>query len=487
MKILVSGLSMSYLSGQPLYCYELCLELKRQKHDVTMISRWGGPLTGAEGYKLKENFIEYGIRIKEWNEPLDNDYDLIIASESVSEEILNRLPEIPAINVVHSEYDCETPITDRPQITKYVCIRHSIVRHIVDVHGIPENKCVVIYNGVDRKRFKKKKKAKRDYYKIVVPCTLDTMREPFLNKLIDGANEKRRIYFYGMDCGADLHQSPYVEIHPDKFNIEDEIADADEVAGILLGRVNLEAWSCGVKSSIYDPHTLEHKIYDTPLDFNENHNITNVVKKILQQVINLDETTIVIAHHDQREKLNILLNAIPRFKNIVIRKGGTFAENNNRGFLSVDTPNVLFINDDTIPTLSLIRGMQSLLNRFDIVGCLIEKGCTGFNINAGVLEEVNDSNMEMMYPSGCCLIMKKEVYSDVGMFSEKFRNGCEDVDFYLRAEDKKYKIGIYTSGKLIHDEASSTGRFDNLNENIIYFNKKWRGRCQIKSATSSEV
>jgi len=283
MRILVTGNSMSYLSGQPLYCYELCRELRKLGHEITMMSAWDGPLTGRDGYLLKEGLLEVGVKILDWNAKLNEEYDFVIASEIRSEEAIKQLPRTPVINVVHSEYDCETPLADRPQIFAYVCIRESIVSHIISNHGIPASKCSIIGNGIDLERFKpREKKENRNFYKVVVPGTLDPLREKFLNRLIDSASEERRIFFFGINCGVQLHRNPWVIFLPDKFNIEFDIADADEVAGILLGRTTLEAWACNVSASIWNPETLEYEIKKRPDNFEELYDIKIVTNKLLE-------------------------------------------------------------------------------------------------------------------------------------------------------------------------------------------------------------
>lgn len=292
MKILISSLSMSYLSGQPLYTYELAMELRRRGHSVLVASKWNhSDIPTAEGYKLKENLekAEIGIvpieDIKNCKDGIQN-LDLIIASENCSEAVMDVFPEVPAINIIHSEYEYETPINDRNQIKWYVCIRPSIAAHIMGKHDIPPYKVKVIYNGVDCKRFDEKKRIKKDkgYYKVVVPCTLDTMRQKFLNYEINSATEKRRVYLYGSYCGAQLNSNPWAYVFPDKFNIEEAMADADEVAGILLGRVNLEAWAMGIKSTIFDPETLKNYTMERPRQFFERHNIVNVVNQLLELI-----------------------------------------------------------------------------------------------------------------------------------------------------------------------------------------------------------
>lgn len=302
MKILVTGLSMAYLSGQPLYCYELCRELKKQGHEVTMMSQLhvpAGQPHDKDGHKLVENLRTEGIECVEWNGNICSGYDLILASEPKSEIVFNSSGETPVFNIVHSEYECETPIEDREEIKAYICIRPSIAAHIMAHHEIPADKIKVIYNGVDRKRFNPRELGSkfrydelREWpYKIVVPCTLDKLREKFLNHMIDSATAERHVVLVGMDCGANLNKSPFVEIKQDTFDIQYEMADADEIAGILLGRVNLEAWSMGIKSTIFDPVTLENITLEPPKDFDRKHNIVNVVNQIINLYSSICQST----------------------------------------------------------------------------------------------------------------------------------------------------------------------------------------------------
>jgi len=83
-----------------------------------------------------------------------------------------------------------------------------------------------------------------------------------------------------------LFKNEWVFINDEVFDIENYIADADFVSGILLGRINLEARAMGIMSFIHNP--------DNPLDvqsyfpkqeeFEKKHNISNVVKQIIKIV-----------------------------------------------------------------------------------------------------------------------------------------------------------------------------------------------------------
>jgi glycosyltransferase involved in cell wall biosynthesis len=281
MNILITGLSMNHLSGQPLYCYELARALKKQGHNVSVMSSWKNPV--GDGRYLINNLSKEGIICLDWDSHFALP-DLLIASEQISQGLADKLKnKAVVINVVHSEYSCETPLDN---VDGYVCIRPSILEHIVAEHGKDRSMCRVVYNGVDRERFKPRVKTERSFHKIVIPCTIDRMREKFLNFIIDEAFEEAnsKVFIFGKDHGAQLKKiEDVVVINPDRFDIEKEIADADLVAGILLGRVNLEARSCGVPSIMVDPETLEMDLFEISDDeFDHRHNIINVANQLIK-------------------------------------------------------------------------------------------------------------------------------------------------------------------------------------------------------------
>lgn len=267
---------MTYLSGSPLYHYTLARELKKQGHKVEVFSMW------SEN-ELKKNLLADGIVT--WYDHPKGSYDLVIISQKTYQSILDEVKAKKVINVVHSEYDCEDPITDK-EIDEYVTIRPQIKKHIVENHKIPEGKVRVIYNGIDLEKFSpdKKKKHEGDYVKVVLPCTMDLLRKDFIEHYARIANDKYRVYIYGKNYNNDIKLSEYVYVHDEVPDIENYIADADLVAGILLGRVNLEARAMGIISFIHDPKKpADYQIYFPEWqDFIDKHDIKNVAKQICE-------------------------------------------------------------------------------------------------------------------------------------------------------------------------------------------------------------
>ena len=192
MRILIICHTMTYLSGSPLYNYTLALELKKQGHDVSVLSMWADN-------KLRNNLGKSKIMTCYTKAP-EGMYDLVIISQSAWKDSLDHIKAKKIINVVHSQYDVETPITDK-RIDCYIAIRPEIKEHLIFGHNIPENIIKVIYNGIDFERFshKKRKIHKGSYTKIVLPCTLDMLRKRFIEFYTRRASEKYRIHIYGKD------------------------------------------------------------------------------------------------------------------------------------------------------------------------------------------------------------------------------------------------------------------------------------------------
>lgn len=272
MKILIAGNAMDNLSGQPCSTYENAKEFSKN-HEVTVVCRdrrW------SDKVPFRKNLESFGVKCL-YDHQLENEYDVVFASE--------WCPDVDGVKIqtVRSEYDNESPIKD---MDFYVCIRPSIREHIVTEHEIPIDKTTVVFNGVDRERFKPKPKAKRDYFRVVCPCTIDGLRRRFLVTVIKEvikADGKLRLDIYGYDHKIyKLPESEWVRIIDPKFEIQDEIADADLVVGILLGRVNLEANSCRVPSLIYDPRTLKKEPFFLPEEtFSALHDVKNTCKYLL--------------------------------------------------------------------------------------------------------------------------------------------------------------------------------------------------------------
>lgn len=268
MKIILICETMQYLSGSPLYHYTLALELKKRGYDVHFLSQWAYNPMRLELEKA-------GVKILEGK--ADEEYDLAL----ISQRTFNIPKAKKVLHIIHSEYEVERPRTGD---FDFIAIRPSIKEHLIKNHGIKEDRIKVIYNGVDLERFKPREKKERDYTKVVIPATIDSLRQKFFDYYIAKASDNYKIYFFGKQFGGYIPNNPNIIKMDEVHNIEDFMYDADLVAGILLGRVNLEARAMNIKSMIHNPNDPEEceEYYPDRKEFEERHDIKNVANQIIE-------------------------------------------------------------------------------------------------------------------------------------------------------------------------------------------------------------
>ena len=88
------------------------------------------------------------------------------------------------------------------------------------------------------------------------------------------------------------------------------------------------------------------------------------------------------------------------------------------------------------------------------------------------------ANGEMGFVSGCCMLIGRNVFENVGLFDEKYFLYDEDADLCCRTINAGYKIYTETKSRIYHKIKASTAKnFSNLSlyyetRNRLYFAKK---------------
>jgi len=68
-----------------------------------------------------------------------------------------------------------------------------------------------------------------------------------------------------------------------------------------------------------------------------------------------------------------------------------------------------------------------------------------------------NSSMETEYATGCCMIVKKQVFEKIGLLNEKYFLYYEDADFSMRAKRNNFKILFAPTAFMWHKNAASAG------------------------------
>lgn len=161
-----------------------------------------------------------------------------------------------------------------------------------------------------------------------------------------------------------------------------------------------------------------------------------------------------------------------------------FAKAVNKGIrvaLYKNASHVLLINPDTKIKKDFIRLL--LKTDGDIVGPIVkykknDKWIYDFggqiNWKWGRVKHLGKSKFD--YLSGCCLLIKREVFEKIGFFDERFFMYYEDTDFCLRAKSAGFNI-VQAEVTLIHDLEKPTlfKLYQNLRSNLLFILKYQRG------------
>jgi GT2 family glycosyltransferase len=241
-------LSFRFLTGSELYVYELCRELRERGHKVTVIAQSGGEVDARAG-ALGVEVFDYRRAPYSTIRP-----DILHVSQREPASLALRMfPGVPVVATVHSQYDVESPLVD-PRVATYICVRPEVMEHVVAEHGVSPERCEVIYNPIDLSRFRPHAGEPRDRPLVVFVGTVDRLRRPTILHLIERSKAEGfdlRIVGPRYEDYLDSVFFPHVQVKEPVWDIERYLCDADQTAGILLGRTTIEGWACGKPGWIY--------------------------------------------------------------------------------------------------------------------------------------------------------------------------------------------------------------------------------------------
>lgn len=155
----------------------------------------------------------------------------------------------------------------------------------------------------------------------------------------------------------------------------------------------------------------------------------------------------------------------------------------NQGIRASGGDVVGILNNDIVVTKGWLDGLLTFMEEEDhgIVSPAAREGPLNYDLDAYAIEftrSCRDVTRAELY--GACLVIKREVFDRVGLFDEAFAyGGCEDIDFYWRAQAAVFSCGM-TGSVLIHHFGMVTQDAIKRSEtkvypaeNLAHFKKKW--------------
>lgn len=155
----------------------------------------------------------------------------------------------------------------------------------------------------------------------------------------------------------------------------------------------------------------------------------------------------------------------PNFLNILYQE----IKNNQKSFLS---PKIYFekgyeFHKDIYKTAELGSVLWAIGGKIDW------NNIYGSNI---AIDEVDHGQYDQNTPtpdfiSGCCFLVKSDLFKTIGMFDPRYFLYMEDVDLSVRASKNGYQLKVVPSSKIWHINSGSAGAASNLQDYFISRNR----------------
>ncbi|HLJ45405.1 MAG TPA: glycosyltransferase family 2 protein [Bryobacteraceae bacterium] len=152
----------------------------------------------------------------------------------------------------------------------------------------------------------------------------------------------------------------------------------------------------------------------------------------------------------------------------------------NQGIRACDSPLVATLNDDTVAQPEWLQGLvKEITARYEVgmAASQIRMASDGRLDSAGMLLCADGSSkqrghlesperfsrrQEVLMPSGCAAIYKRDMLDETGLFDEDFFLYCEDTDLGLRARWGAWECTYVPGAVVEHRYSHSAGRASDL-------------------------
>lgn len=248
---------------------------------------------------------------------------------------------------------------------------------------------------------------------------------------------------------------------------------------------------------------MKPKVFIIILNWNGIGDTYECVNSLLN--IDYDNYEILIVDNNSREKeineLKILSMNNPKVKLILNKQNLGFAGGNNIGIdyaIKCGAEYIMLLNNDTIVEKDFINPLLKVFEQCDNVGIVAPKinyyeekniiwsaggkisriRGSGYAVTNIHENKIKFTEKAVTFVSGCCMLIRREMFYKVGLLDENYFVYLEDADFCSRVINAGYKIIVSSQSKIYHKVSKSTRNKLNLlplyyvTRNRLYFIKK---------------
>ena len=228
------------------------------------------------------------------------------------------------------------------------------------------------------------------------------------------------------------------------------------------------------------------------------HNRLDLTKACLESVFETAEKSvpfeiIVIDDKSVDGTVEYLQSLGARVRTIRNSTRKCFAENVNSAVPLAKGEYLCLLNNDTLvtagwlqkllaaarsdPAIAVVgnRHLSPGTNLIDHAGMVFDSRKRPVHLYRGQPADFRPAqfSQEFQCVTAACWLVRKNIFLELGGFDAEFKNGCEDIDFCLRAGRAGHKIFYAADSVIYHYGQSTPGRKDHETSNSRYFEKKW--------------
>ncbi|MBM4145211.1 MAG: glycosyltransferase [Nitrospira sp.] len=189
--------------------------------------------------------------------------------------------------------------------------------------------------------------------------------------------------------------------------------------------------------------------------------------------------------------------AAGRIRTVINKENLGFSKANNQGAKVAKGKYLLFLNNDTIPQPHWLEEMFRIAEsdkNIGIVGSkllfpdgtiqhagvVFYKTRKPYHIYRGLPSDIPCVNKQRDFKivTGACMLIRKVLFFEINGFDERYINGCEDLDLCLKVGQKNKLIIYNPKSVVIHLEAQTEGRENNMDSNRKLFESTWKDKIQ---------
>ncbi|MBI2547517.1 MAG: glycosyltransferase family 2 protein [Candidatus Aenigmarchaeota archaeon] len=244
-----------------------------------------------------------------------------------------------------------------------------------------------------------------------------------------------------------------------------------------------------------------------------NYNGERFIKDCLESLKNIDYDNdrfevIVVDNASTDKSVEVIKKYTPWAKFIETGKNLGYAGGNNVGVENAKGEYLVILNPDTEVDKNWLKELVKHIISDSGIGACSSKvlyyadkskintiggfwSVLGVSGSIGEMDSQDkyDDTVYTFYPTGCSMIMKKELYLSLGKFDDDYFLYCEDPDIGWRIWDNGYKVCLAPKSIVYHlGSAALKGLGKKSYSNLFYFYNTRNGLLTIiKNATTMDL